>query len=1324
MRAGGTVLKIVERQTTALHDAAKKGEQNKLKLLIDSGVNLNVPDKDGATPLHHAAYLGHDKLVKMLLKAGAKVDYLDDEKCTPLHNACYGGHIACVTDLLAAGADVNARDEEQGTPLLNACCQGHAEVVKTLLKKGSEIEIPDKRGATPLHYACFNGQETIVKSLLEKGAKINASSEDGATPLHHACGNGHLPVVKLLIKIKGVNVNAADTNGATPLHLAAYNGHVGVVTQLLQHAREGFDIDMRKDMLNQRDKEGSTPLHKVAFKGNSRILTLFLESGADMNVQDNEGATPLHKASFKGNNAIIQALLEKGARTDIKDKQGGTALYNACYGGYVKSVEILLSSPGVDTMINITDNDGRSPLHATSCFGHWECTSLLVKHNASLDTKDKDDMTPLHLAAFNGCNLSMIMLIDKGANVKIPNKEGTYALHYAAYKGHITTVHLLCERGAAVNCTDNRGATPLHYAAAKNQWDIIAYIIHRGGEVDYQNREGLSPLSYAVKNKAVDATVTLLERNADPDLRDNKGNSPRKLSKLNNNPVKKILDAIGKRPFSPQTLATLSDFRTPQSRQKTERGFGNTKGGLEALVSEQLTQISTPFTEFGFNFDLNESSEVASHAFDQAKKLKHEWTVLNIVRLLLLIPDDESNGRNMWQLIEQFVQNVVVNEPTSTTKLTFAEFLKEYRTRKEPPRMKKMTQLGNIKNSMAILFPSSAPVDEYTNTTFVVEGMEGMILRHEIEDDYTMPGSQRTVVKRIVKRVVKKKRADGTVVEEEEDGEEDDSTSKADESSVIRPSSSAKKSLASRWGDDDADDGPPLDLSKEFAEFLNYDAGLSWDAPSAPVGGGGPPPPPPMGGGPPPPPPPPGMGGPPGPPPPPGMMMPAKPKMKLRKLNWKKINKPDLENTVFRHLQLQGIPIDIPTLIEYFRIPDENKKKEEKKKEAKKQIIDLKRANHIGLLISMLRMEPEDIGRCIKEAKIDDFTEDNLKGLIKLIPGDNDVESLKEFRGARKEVLDTLGPPERLYLAIMDIPRLDSRLRAFLFKKQFEGTYDRLMNDAALCDRGVRDLRANEHIPRILELILNIGNFLNQGTFAGQAFGFKIDCLAQLKDTKSPIKTDYSILHYLCEFIEKKKKSVLAYPESIVNARKSTAEYVTSITMEYTEMRGGLLNVQRELEACGKITEAGGPADPFEKVMGLFFKDAKDKMKTMQESVEAMIAANKDLYTWYAADKDMCVSSIFLDFARDFEATVRQNQDREEKLKKASERKKRGTMKTKSTKTSTKKKGLMGASGPKDGEEEEEEEEIIEEIIEGSGDEGDDVEIIEEIVEVSDSDEE
>merc|ERR1712137_1117912 len=118
---------------------------------------------------------------------------------------------------------------------------------------------------------------------------------------------------------------------------------------------------------------------------------------------------------------------------------------------------------------------------------------------------------------------------------------------------------------------------------------------------------------------------------------------------------------------------------------------------------------------------------------------------------------------------------------------------------------------------------------------------------------------------------------------------------------------------------------------------MNFDQGLSWDAPVAAPGGGGPPPPPPgMGGGPPPPPPPPGMK--------------QKPKMKLRKLNWKKVPKNQLSNSIFRHLQLQGIKIDIPMLIEYFRIPDDKKKKKKKQKAEKKQLLDLKRANHIGLL--------------------------------------------------------------------------------------------------------------------------------------------------------------------------------------------------------------------------------------------------------------------------------------------------------------------------------------------------------------------------------------
>lgn len=1099
-------------------------------------------------------------------------------------------------------------------------------------------------------------------------------------------------------------------------------------------------------MLNCRDKEGSTPLHKAAFKGDQAIVQLFLDAGADINAADNEGATVLHKAAFKGNSAIMSILLERGAKMDIRDKLGGTALYNACYAGFGKCVQMLLDkSEDPAAMINIADVENRGPLHATACFGHWECTSMLVKHKIEFDLKDVNKMTPLHLAAFNGCNLSMAYLALSGADPKIPNKEGVTALHYAAFKGHVISVHLLCAKGdVEINAIDNRGATPLHYAASRDQWDVIAYLIHHGAIIDRQNLEGLTPLSYAVKNHAIDAAVVLLENGADPDLKDTKGNSARKLSKIRNNPVKKIFNTIGKKPYSPLILAMLSDFKTPAARKKTERSFvGSDAAGMDPndIFADKLGNISTPFTDFGFNFDLNDPAEVAEHAFTSAKTLGHQWTVLNCLRLLLIVPDDETNGRKIWILIEQFLHQLITNGETKTTKLTFGEFLKECKFRSEPPKMKKLNQLTGIENSFGVLFPSIPKLEETADVTFVVEGMEGMMARHDADDNFSIPGAfgpggaaaPGTTKTRIVRKVIRKKKKSSKGGDEESSEEVEVDVEVDNNGNEISGGLSARSGksagpVKSRFHDSDSEDDDDEDMD-QYKEYMNFDQGLTWDTPAA-APGGGPPPPPGMGGppgpppppgmgGPPGPPPPPGMGGPPGPPPPPGMK--AKPKMKLRKLNWKKVPKNQLAESIFRHLQLQGIKIDIPMLIEYFRIPDAKKKKKKKAKAEKKQLLDLKRANHIGLLMSMLKMTPKEIGGYLVKCKDEKFTEDNIKGFIKLVPTDTDFQLLKEFIDAPPEVLDTLGPPEQFYLEIMKIPRLESRLRAFLFKRQFATNTQRLLEDVEACHNGVKIMRGNKLIGLFLELILYIGNFLNQGTNAGNAFGFRLDILPKLKDTKSPVKTEYSLLHYICNYAENKKKKLLALPEQLVPISKATAEYITSISLETTEMRGGLHNLQKELDVISVQNKEAETKDPFEKVMGKFFGKASEEVKELVSKVEALMADNKELYTYYCGTKEDCLATIFIEFARDFEATVKANQEREARIAKAAEKKKRNKIKNKSTKTSIKKKKMFKGEGEEDDEDDEDDEEsseeIVEEIIEVSGSGEDVEEIIEEIIE-------
>jgi len=115
-----------------------------------------------------------------------------------------------------------------------------------------------------------------------------------------------------------------------------------------------------------------------------------------------------------------------------------------------------------------------------------------------------------------------------------------------------------------------------------------------------------------------------------------------------------------------------------------------------------------------------------------------------------------------------------------------------------------------------------------------------------------------------------------------------------------------------------------------------------------------------------------------------------------------------------------------------------------------------------------------------------------------LTPKQNEIEQLKPFFDAPPEMVAKLGDAERFFLGILGIPRLESRLSAFLFKRTFESHSKRLKEDielgltllddvlrirfnsdiAALL--AINELKSNVKFAKILELILNIGNFLNQ----------------------------------------------------------------------------------------------------------------------------------------------------------------------------------------------------------------------------------------------------
>ena len=64
---------------TDLHDAAKAGNLNKCRKLIEQAADVNAKDDSGETTLHWAAKYGYLEICELLLKHGADVAKTNNE---------------------------------------------------------------------------------------------------------------------------------------------------------------------------------------------------------------------------------------------------------------------------------------------------------------------------------------------------------------------------------------------------------------------------------------------------------------------------------------------------------------------------------------------------------------------------------------------------------------------------------------------------------------------------------------------------------------------------------------------------------------------------------------------------------------------------------------------------------------------------------------------------------------------------------------------------------------------------------------------------------------------------------------------------------------------------------------------------------------------------------------------------------------------------------------------------------------------------------------------------------------------------------------------
>jgi len=106
------------------------------------------------------------------------------------------------------------------------------------------------------------------------------------------------------------------------------------------------------------------------------------------------------------------------------------------------------------------------------------------------------------------------------------------------------------------------------------------------------------------------------------------------------------------------------------------------------------------------------------------------------------------------------------------------------------------------------------------------------------------------------------------------------------------------------------------------------------------------------------------------------------------------------------------------------------------------------------------------------------------------------------------------------------------RLQAFQFKLKFPTKIDDIKPDIETFKNAVKELKESKKLYRLLSVILQLGNFINGGTFRGDCAGFKIDALLKVKSNPCCFFFHQNVAARYKNNRSKIDSSSLSYPNS------------------------------------------------------------------------------------------------------------------------------------------------------------------------------------------------
>jgi len=368
----------------------------------------------------------------------------------------------------------------------------------------------------------------------------------------------------------------------------------------------------------------------------------------------------------------------------------------------------------------------------------------------------------------------------------------------------------------------------------------------------------------------------------------------------------------------------------------------------------------------------------------------------------------------------------------------------------------------------------------------------------------------------------------------------------------------------------------------------------------------------------------------------------------MRQLNWAKINPRQMKGTMWESIDDEAVKYDKSEL--EFLFAAKATVVIEKEKDDKPSVLillpDSKRWQNTSIVLSQFSsLSFEQLRDAI--IRLDDVLID-VDGLMQLCQFTPTTEEKDILATYVDEAPPNLGKPERYFIAVMGIPRLQLRLEAWHFKRVFDEKFAYAQTIVSALDIATTKVRQSTKLRKVLQTILAFGNYMNGGTNRGAAFGFKLDSLLRLTEVRSDTDNGKTTaMHYIIEMLTANYPDAPQVVDDLHEFVKEAAKQKQStIRAEVTEIKIGLSKVENFLK-----TPTNTPGDAFPVVMNKWFPASQAKFTSVEKQSEEAVVKFKELVTYFGEAADSDTDSFFgiLDrFLTDFDKAAKDIKRRKE----------------------------------------------------------------------------